>query len=122
MHTCEKPFACTQQNCPKRFNTSYLLKSHLRVQNGDFFTCQNCGKQFTGKSDLKKHHRIHTGEKPFKFESRILIFIFIFDQIDLIGRCHIEYCGSAFTASHHLRNHLITHSSTKACIQNLIKP
>lgn len=99
IHTKVKPYICEMTDCEKSYNTLYRLKSHLRIHNGGLFKCEECGKQFTSNSDLRKHFRIHSGERPFK--------------------CGIDNCQSAFTASHHLQNHLVTHKNKPyKCLQN----
>jgi len=67
IHTGEKPFVCSFENCGKRFAQKGDLNGHIRRHIGDKrFKCCICDKSFVSSSELKLHNLTHTGEKPYK--------------------------------------------------------
>ncbi|KAI6187779.1 putative zinc finger protein [Aphelenchoides besseyi] len=56
----DKPFACSQLNCKKRFSNKFLLKKHQFIHTGlRPHACPFCAKQFNRKDNLLRHKKTH---------------------------------------------------------------
>ena len=65
IHTGEKPYVCTFENCKKEFKAYGHLSDHLkRHYNIRPFECEVCKATFSRRNTLKTHSMVHTGEKP----------------------------------------------------------
>ncbi|KAJ8362706.1 hypothetical protein SKAU_G00115370 [Synaphobranchus kaupii] len=90
IHTCQKPYKCTQ--CEKCFTSNSALNRHLRIHTGGkFYKCSQCGKCFSQKYHFNNHQRVHTGEKPYK----------------------CIHCGKCFSQISNLKGHLRLHSGER---------
>ena len=60
----KNPYSCTQ--CTKSFTVANSLKIHLRTHSVEKpYPCTQCTKSFSVSSSLKIHLRTHSGEKPY---------------------------------------------------------
>lgn len=62
VHSGEKPYPCSNDNCKKSFSRLENLKIHVRSHTGEKpYKCNfdNCSKSFTNSSDRIKHHKTH---------------------------------------------------------------
>lgn len=62
VHTGEKPYKCTFENCDRAYAHSTDLKRHRRAQHGIItktFACPICGKIFFENKFLTKHLKVH---------------------------------------------------------------
>ncbi|KAI6241684.1 hypothetical protein M3Y99_00330000 [Aphelenchoides fujianensis] len=56
----DKPFACSQPNCKKRFSNKFLLKKHQFIHTGlRPHSCPFCSKQFNRKDNCLRHKKTH---------------------------------------------------------------
>ena len=63
IHTGEKPFVCSFEDCNERFADKSTLNSHIRRHIGDKrHKCSFCSKAFVTSSELTHHIRKHTGD------------------------------------------------------------
>lgn len=85
MHTGERPFKCTMNDCDKFFRSTSEVKRHVLYHHTTDrpYKCDVCGKGFVRKCFLNAHAKIHSGEKPFV--------------------CHI--CGKAFPKLYSMQRH-----------------
>jgi uncharacterized Zn-finger protein len=63
VHTGERPFACTETNCGKRFARPDQLARHRRTHTGERpFACTEpgCTRRFASKHALNCHQKRHT--------------------------------------------------------------
>ncbi len=90
----ELPYECNENNCSKRFLTSYALKIHKRVHYHEKpYECKvdnNCQKKFTTLYRLNAHLRIHN-QSTFK----------------------CIYCSKDFTTQCDLKKHIRMHTHEK---------
>lgn len=57
----EKPFACTWENCNRKFSRSDELSRHKRTHTGEKkFVCAVCNRKFMRSDHLAKHVKRHT--------------------------------------------------------------
>ncbi|KAF7362145.1 hypothetical protein MVEN_00560500 [Mycena venus] len=98
----DRPFACSQPNCEKRFWTAQHLRVHLDWHNGAKpFICSetNCLETFAKHHQLRAHRcTVHAapGTKPYQ--------------------CEHEGCTQSFTTNQHLRTHSKVHNEKRyAC-------
>lgn len=63
IHSSNKPFTCTFENCFRGFVTKSSLKTHLHAHTGKLFLCIVCGKALCTAASLSEHKRIHDGMK-----------------------------------------------------------
>lgn len=57
----EKPFACTWDNCNRKFSRSDELSRHKRTHTGEKkFVCPVCNRKFMRSDHLAKHVKRHT--------------------------------------------------------------
>lgn len=84
VHTVERPYKCTTENCNVGFVTSTKLKYHMFAHTGErLYQCDPCGAKFKRPDTLKKHIMLHTGEKP-----------------------HVcSHCGEGFVQFGNMKNH-----------------
>ena len=69
VHSKEKPFKCTFENCEKAFSRRDKLTDHARTHlNYEPFHCRFCSKGFFRKDNLKEHEVLHTKDYPYKCE------------------------------------------------------
>lgn len=62
--TGEKPFACTWENCGRKFSRSDELSRHRRTHTGEKrFQCTTCGRRFLRSDHLAKHNKRHLKEQ-----------------------------------------------------------
>uniref|UniRef100_A0A9W3H955 Krueppel-like factor 13 n=1 Tax=Camelus bactrianus TaxID=9837 RepID=A0A9W3H955_CAMBA len=61
----ERPFACSWQDCNKKFARSDELARHYRTHTGEKkFSCPICDKRFMRSDHLTKHARRHANFHP----------------------------------------------------------
>ncbi|GLH01051.1 Krueppel homolog 1 [Gryllus bimaculatus] len=66
-HFLQRPHACSEPSCTKRFYKKHDLKVHLRMHNKERpYICGSCGKTFYHLSHIIRHERIHSGLRPYK--------------------------------------------------------
>ena len=65
------------------------LHSVQNTQKTQSVKCPDCHKMLCSLTSLKRHYQIHTGVKPYK----------------------CVHCNKAFTQSHHLKKHLMSHKT-----------
>lgn len=96
VHTKEKPYLCTYENCNRAFARSENRKIHVRSHTGQKpFSCKyaaefNCTKKFSNSSDRAKHEQTHKDPKPY--------------------RCEVVGCTKRYTDPSSLRKHVKSHS------------
>ena len=57
-------FACTFEQCSRRFRLELDLDIHMRKHRGEKpFLCKNCDKTFSSRQDLKTHNKQHVGKR-----------------------------------------------------------
>nr|XP_031296313.1 Krueppel-like factor 13 [Camelus dromedarius] len=70
-HTGERPFACSWQDCNKKFARSDELARHYRTHTGEKkFSCPICDKRFMRSDHLTKHARRHANFHPGMLQRR----------------------------------------------------
>ena len=92
----DRPFACNELNCGKRFNRRFTLSEHMKTHTGARpYVCAEpgCGKKFSTSGNLARHKRMHTGAKPFE--------------------CPVEGCEKKFASNGKLSRHLQTHTGAR---------
>lgn len=59
IHSKQKPFSCSHENCLRSFVTNIALRAHIRSHCLDKkqFECPICGKVFTSSSKLSAHDK-----------------------------------------------------------------
>lgn len=66
VHTNEKPFICSYQNCEKSFKAHGHLKDHMKKHfNIRPYSCMICLQKFSRNSTLKMHLNTHVNTKPY---------------------------------------------------------
>lgn len=69
--TGERPFACSWQDCNKKFARSDELARHYRTHTGEKkFSCPICDKRFMRSDHLTKHARRHANFHPGMLQRR----------------------------------------------------
>lgn len=69
--TGERPFACSWQDCSKKFARSDELARHYRTHTGEKkFSCPICDKRFMRSDHLTKHARRHANFHPGMLQRR----------------------------------------------------
>jgi hypothetical protein len=60
VHSNDKPFICTEQNCTKSFSNIANLRVHQKshLPNKEF-TCKHCERTFKYVNSLKSHEKMH---------------------------------------------------------------
>ena len=121
-HTSQLTFECKEENCNKKFLTSYSLRIHLRVHTKEKpFICDEnrCDKAFNTRYRLVAHQRLHNGQTfNCSYDGCLKYFTTKSDlkkherthSGERPFKCSIDDCDKAFNASHHLKTHLRTHS------------
>ncbi|XP_008566772.1 PREDICTED: Krueppel-like factor 13 [Galeopterus variegatus] len=67
----ERPFACSWQDCSKKFARSDELARHYRTHTGEKkFSCPICEKRFMRSDHLTKHARRHANFHPGMLQRR----------------------------------------------------
>uniref|UniRef100_A0ABI7XAV6 C2H2-type domain-containing protein n=1 Tax=Felis catus TaxID=9685 RepID=A0ABI7XAV6_FELCA len=67
----ERPFACSWQDCNKKFARSDELARHYRTHTGEKkFSCPICEKRFMRSDHLTKHARRHANFHPGMLQRR----------------------------------------------------
>ncbi|KAJ8778287.1 hypothetical protein J1605_013786, partial [Eschrichtius robustus] len=67
----ERPFACSWQDCNKKFARSDELARHYRTHTGEKkFSCPICDKRFMRSDHLTKHARRHANFHPGMLQRR----------------------------------------------------
>jgi zinc finger protein GLIS1/3 len=107
VHTKEKPYRCTYENCTRAFARSENRKIHVRSHTGQKpFSCKyalefNCSKKFSNSSDRAKHEQTHKDPKPYK--------------------CEVVGCTKRYTDPSSLRKHVKGHSQeSSAQVQEVV--
>lgn len=127
IHTGDRPFLCTYENCHKSFLTSGNFKSHLNYHSGNNLKkCfhPGCTKSYLHLGKLKAHLRTHIGLKPYScnfencqksFNDKWNLKSHLRSHYGKKGfKCYIDDCNLAFVHSHELRKHLNTHSNSRS--------
>lgn len=92
VHSGERPFPCSYENCKKSFSRLENLKIHRRSHTGEKpYHCSHdgCNKSFTNSSDRIKHHKTHRDPKPYP--------------------CPFDGCSKRYTDPSSLRKHQRAH-------------
>ncbi|GAA5850095.1 hypothetical protein JCM9279_004908 [Rhodotorula babjevae] len=102
----DKPFACDEDGCDKRFWTAQHLKSHVDVVHLGLvdavktYDCSHCGKVFRKHRLLNEHLTVAHGVPAVKPLA-----------------CPHPGCGKTFQQKHHLKSHEKTHDLSRyACL------
>lgn len=96
VHTNERPFKCTVENCNYSSKLKNGLDNHIKIHNNErAFKCsyENCEMSFIQSSNLKRHVKTHTGDCPYK--------------------CTYENCNMSFKQDIHLKTHSLKHKGER---------
>jgi metal regulatory transcription factor 1 len=113
VHTKQKPFHCSEDDCSKAFNTRYRLRAHLRLHG--FGDTFNCLTTDCNKFfTTQSDLKKHLRIHTKEREFRDLTEMdFVLKLASITGPFACESCGKKFTASHHLKTHIRTHTGEK---------
>ncbi|GAA5933068.1 hypothetical protein JCM3775_005304 [Rhodotorula graminis] len=102
----DKPFACSEDGCDKRFWTAQHLKGHVdgvhlgRTDAAKTYDCSHCGRVFRKHRLLNEHLTVAHGVPAVKPLA-----------------CPHPDCGKTFQQKHHLKSHEKTHDLSRyACL------
>ncbi|KAI9914154.1 hypothetical protein PsorP6_005750 [Peronosclerospora sorghi] len=92
-HTKDRPFACDQPGCGRRFNRKFTLSEHKKTHTGEKpYVCPlaECSRRFSTSGNLARHKRLHASLKPFE--------------------CDINGCKRSFPSQEKLDHHIKIHT------------
>jgi len=92
----DRPFACEEPGCGRRFNRKFTLSEHKKTHTGEKpYVCPlaECARRFSTSGNLARHKRLHASLKPFE--------------------CDINGCKRSFPSQEKLDHHIKIHTGRR---------